>query len=279
MGSFATSDKVKNANSLAFVDGVPIFERFFLGDEFTHSWLQRPLDQPARSARYLYYFAQCGGRCKSDRDALRVIAGVRRLPKCWCVYRRHAVRTWRSISSSFTPIGGDTQLFGNFEYRIPVIGNTVGLAAFADIGSAFNLRTKQDQLFNSNFLADQPFLSSLAYSLCQSSWWLCFGELVCRGGLQREHGSRVWWDSGGRIGLRDNRLITTQELDNARNLVDLIRQPGCLLVSSRCFSAAKHKPTQPFVCRRVSFQSLETIGLAWGWKCGCRCRSSTCLFD
>src|SRR5690349_11533553 len=35
VGSFATTDKVKNANSLAFVDGVPIFERFFLGDEFT----------------------------------------------------------------------------------------------------------------------------------------------------------------------------------------------------------------------------------------------------
>ena len=35
VGSFAITDKVRNANSLAFVDGVPIFERFFLGDEFT----------------------------------------------------------------------------------------------------------------------------------------------------------------------------------------------------------------------------------------------------
>src|ERR1700682_3506137 len=35
VGSFATSGKVRNANSLAFVDGVPIYERFFLGDEFT----------------------------------------------------------------------------------------------------------------------------------------------------------------------------------------------------------------------------------------------------
>ncbi|MGH9956213.1 MAG: outer membrane protein assembly factor BamA, partial [Pyrinomonadaceae bacterium] len=35
VGSFAISDKVRNSNSLAFVDGVPIFERFFLGDEFT----------------------------------------------------------------------------------------------------------------------------------------------------------------------------------------------------------------------------------------------------
>src|SRR5215510_12513578 len=35
VGSFATTQKVKDANSLAFVGGVPIFERFFLGDEFT----------------------------------------------------------------------------------------------------------------------------------------------------------------------------------------------------------------------------------------------------
>ena len=35
VGSFATSAKVRGANSLAFVEGVPIYERFFLGDEFT----------------------------------------------------------------------------------------------------------------------------------------------------------------------------------------------------------------------------------------------------
>src|SRR5437588_1263315 len=35
VGSFATTAKVRNANSLAFVEGVPIYERFFLGDEFT----------------------------------------------------------------------------------------------------------------------------------------------------------------------------------------------------------------------------------------------------
>src|SRR4030095_12002404 len=35
VGSFATTEKVKSSNSLAFVDGVPIFERYFLGDEFT----------------------------------------------------------------------------------------------------------------------------------------------------------------------------------------------------------------------------------------------------
>ncbi|TMK23612.1 MAG: hypothetical protein E6G62_11590 [Actinobacteria bacterium] len=35
------------------------------------------------------------------------------------------------------------------------------MAAFADIGSAFNLSTKSDQTFSTQFLADQPFACSL----------------------------------------------------------------------------------------------------------------------
>ncbi|MCA1628045.1 MAG: outer membrane protein assembly factor BamA, partial [Acidobacteria bacterium] len=37
VGSFATTNKVREAQttSLSFIDGVPVFERFFLGDEFT----------------------------------------------------------------------------------------------------------------------------------------------------------------------------------------------------------------------------------------------------
>ena len=70
------------------------------------------------------------------------------------------------IANSFTPVGADTQVLGNFEYRIPVIGRTVQLAAFADIGTAFNLRGKRDQFFNSNFLDDQPFLSTVGAVRC-----------------------------------------------------------------------------------------------------------------
>jgi outer membrane protein assembly factor BamA len=47
------------------------------------------------------------------------------------------------LPRSFTSVGGDTQLLGNFEYRIPIISDMVSLAAFADIGSAFNIRIKE----------------------------------------------------------------------------------------------------------------------------------------
>ncbi len=70
------------------------------------------------------------------------------------------------LPRSFTSVGGDTQLLGNFEYRIPIIGNTVGIAAFADIGSSFNIRSKTDQFFSSNFLDDDPFLRTVGFIPC-----------------------------------------------------------------------------------------------------------------
>ncbi len=42
--------------------------------------------------------------------------------------------------------GGDTELLGNFEYRIPVVGPDVVLAPFMDIGDAFILRPSQLKL-------------------------------------------------------------------------------------------------------------------------------------
>ena len=35
------------------------------------------------------------------------------------------------------------RLLGNFEYRIPIISDMVSVAAFADIGSAFNLKIEE----------------------------------------------------------------------------------------------------------------------------------------
>ena len=54
------------------------------------------------------------------------------------------------------------QLLGNFEYRIPDSWQARwGWLLLLDIGTSFNLRSNGDQFFNSNFLDDQPFLSSV----------------------------------------------------------------------------------------------------------------------
>jgi outer membrane protein insertion porin family len=126
------------------------------------------------------------------------------------------------ISNSFTPIGADTQVLGNFEYRIPVIGNTVQLAAFADIGTAFNLRSKNDQFFNSNFLDDQPFLSSVGVIQCpRAPGGLAAANLsaiaACNANTDLAIISDVFGGPPGLV-LRGNNLVTTAELDNARSL-------------------------------------------------------------
>jgi outer membrane protein insertion porin family len=63
------------------------------------------------------------------------------------------------LSSNFRFIGGDTQLLGNFEYRIPLFGPAT-LAAFADIGSVFNIHKTGTQFINSEFLPDDTFLGA-----------------------------------------------------------------------------------------------------------------------
>jgi len=217
VGTFATSSKVRNANSLAFVDGVPIFERFFLGDEFSIRGYNvrsisplAPLDTYV-SSRNVVLASNASG-------TPTVIPGVPSSLANVGVFTGFTGSNIAQLPRSFTPIGADTQVLGNFEYRIPVIGNTVGLAAFADIGSAFNLRSKKDQFFSSNFLADQPFLTSVGLLRCdRTPGGVALASLSTLAACNANTGLALLAGTGGLV-MRDNRLITTQELDNARNL-------------------------------------------------------------
>ena len=209
VGSFATSSKVRNANSLAFVDGIPIFERFFLGDEFTIRGYNvrsispiAPIDTFITSQNVVVASNASGDPVAipglQNAAALGVFTGV-------------TGNNVAALPRSFTSVGGDTQILGNFEYRIPIIGNTVGLAAFADIGTAFNLRSKSDQVFSSNFLPDQPFLSTVGGVPCPrfginapislSSLAFCNNPNLA---AQPFFGALV---------ARDNRIVSTGELE------------------------------------------------------------------
>ncbi|MGH9939067.1 MAG: BamA/TamA family outer membrane protein, partial [Blastocatellia bacterium] len=53
----------------------------------------------------------------------------------------------------YTAVGGDTRLLFNFEYRIPIAG-PVSLASFFDVGAVFNMRKYQDQVVTSNYVAN-----------------------------------------------------------------------------------------------------------------------------
>ncbi|HEV7683890.1 MAG TPA: outer membrane protein assembly factor BamA, partial [Pyrinomonadaceae bacterium] len=221
-GSFATSSKVRASNSLAFVDGVPIFERYFLGDEFTIRGYNvrsisplAPLDTYITS-RNVVVAANASGTPE-------VITGLPATTAAVGTFTGTTGINVARISNSFTPIGGDTQVLGNFEYRIPVIGSTVQLAGFADIGTTFNLRTKSDQFFNSNFLEDQPFLGTVGGIQCPRALsGFAASNLsaiaACNSDTSLALVSDIFGGAPGLV-LHGNRLVTTAELDNARNLV------------------------------------------------------------
>ena len=216
VGSFAISDKVRNSQSLAFVDGVPIFERFFLGDEFTIRGYNvrsispiAPLDTFITSRNVVV--------AQNAFDTPIAIPGVPSSLGVIGTFTGIGGTNTAQLQRSFTPVGGDTQILGNFEYRIPIIGNTIGLAAFADVGTAFNLRSKSDQFFSSNFLTDQPFLQTVGFIPCAR---LGSGFAPASLSTLAACNANTQLALTGNLGLvlRDNRLVTTQELDNARSI-------------------------------------------------------------
>jgi outer membrane protein insertion porin family len=216
VGSFAASPKVRNANSLAFVDGVPIYERFFLGDEFSiRGYPPRgispftPLDFYITS-RNVVIATNASGTPTPVPGLPQSLAAIG-------VFTGPTGDNVVKISRAYTRTGADTQLLGNFEYRIPLIGRALTAALFVDVGSAFNFRTKGDQSYSSEFLADQPFLQTIGLISCPrlpggvaavslSTLAACntFTNLALSG-------------AGGLV-ARDNRLISRAELDEALRL-------------------------------------------------------------
>jgi outer membrane protein insertion porin family len=212
VGSFATSAKVRNSNSLAFVGGVPIFERYFLGDEFTIRGYNVRSISPIAPLD-IFVTSRDVSFASNSSGAPVAIPGLPASLANIGLFTGPTGSNVAQLPRTFTSVGADTQVLGNFEYRIPIIGRTASLAAFADIGSAFNLRTKGDQIFSSNFLDDQPFLSTIGFVPCPrfASGFapVSLSTLVLCNNTQ--------FASSPFLGLvvRDNRLVTQAELDNA----------------------------------------------------------------
>lgn len=219
VGSFATTDKVRNAQSLAFVDGVPIFERFFLGDEFTIR---------GYNVRSISPIAPVDTFITSQNVVVSLNASGTATPIPGFPQSVAALGTFTGASGSniaalprtFTSVGGDTQMLGNFEYRIPIIGDTVSLAAFADIGSAFNLRSKSDQSFSSEFLADQPFLGTVGVTTCSRfvSAGVPIPVPVSLSSLALCNNPNLAASTSFSLVARDNRVVTVAELEAAQAL-------------------------------------------------------------
>jgi outer membrane protein insertion porin family len=216
-GSFAQTAKVRDANSLAFIDGVPIYERFFLGDEFTIRGYNvrsispvTPLDNFVTSRNVMFATNGTGtanavpGLPQSLANAVGLFTGA-------------TGSNVVSLPRLYTATGADTQILGNFEYRIPVIGRTVQAALFIDAGSAFNLRSKKDQAYATEFLTDDPFISTLGFIACpRSLGGIAPASLTTLAACQNF--TNLALSPGFGFVASDNRLITRGEYDEALRL-------------------------------------------------------------
>jgi outer membrane protein insertion porin family len=162
IGTWSLTDKVRNANSLSFIGGVPAYERFFLGSENDiRGYDSRAIGPIAPfdtyvTARNVVVATNASGtpdtntglnsRDASEIASLGALTGV-------------GGANPALFSRNFRFIGGDTEILGNFEYRRPIFG-PASIAAFADIGSVFNLRNAGQQVINSEFLPDATFLGA-----------------------------------------------------------------------------------------------------------------------
>lgn len=205
--SFGITSQIAEAqqSSLSFINGVPIYERFFLGDEFTIRGYNVRSISPVAPLD-VFVTTQNVTVSGTPSGALVPVEGLPAALRQQLValgsFTGATGTNMVQIDRQFRFLGGDTQLLGNFEYRIPIFG-PVAVAAFADIGSAFNLTTPPDQTFSTEFLADQPFLNSL-------------GGL--NGLVKRSYPQLAFVPSQGSLLIQGDRLITQEELGSLQRV-------------------------------------------------------------
>ena len=163
IGAFALTDTVRNANSIAFVGGVPAYERYFLGSENDIRGYNSRSIGPI--APFDTYVTSRNVVATSNASGTAVPLVGFENPRIPIEIASIGQVTGASganpalFTRNFRFIGGDTELLGNFEYRIPIFGPAT-MAVFADIGSVFNLRKTGTQQINTEFLPDDTFLGA-----------------------------------------------------------------------------------------------------------------------
>lgn len=166
-----TFGKPFTTQTLSFVGGIPLFERFFLGGEYdirgynfrsispvvpadsflsTRNVVAKVVD-PADSTKFID--APVGTVDPSVLRNFTFESPGTVTPQGTCTETANPSIGCNVVNARrfFTPIGGDTQFIYNLEYRVPVF-SVLSIAAFADVGTAFNARKYSDQLTTTNFI-------------------------------------------------------------------------------------------------------------------------------
>ena len=202
-------------------DLVPIYERFFLGDEFTIRGYNvrsispvTPLDNFITS-RNVVVATNISGTPVPVPGFNQALANIG-------TFTGTSGNNIAQLPRAYTATGADTQMLGNFEYRIPIIGRTVSAALYVDAGSAFNFRTKGEQSYSSEFLADQPFLSSVGFISCPriAGTQVATVSLTTLAACSNTFANLAFSPFLGSLIARDNRLASQSEFNQASC-------PGC----------------------------------------------------
>ena len=140
------------SNSAAFIGGTPLSSRYYLGGEDSiRGYNTRsiaplvPVEQ-LTTTRNVFAADLLGNRLpvrNKHRGTANTVAGS--------VINQFTGSDHKIADASYVPIGGDSQLLFNFEYRIPVVGPLM-FVPFADIGSAFNMQQLKDQVIQNPFV-------------------------------------------------------------------------------------------------------------------------------
>jgi outer membrane protein insertion porin family len=153
---------------LSFINGIPIFERFFIGGEYDiRGYNIRSITPVVVSQEFFSTKGPITPRIIDPTTGTLVDAPDGTVDPS--VLSRFVFNAPEGNCAGVTPlnpregcntqpggallqvIGGDTQLIYNVEYRIPII-SVLSLAAFADVGTVFNARKYDDQVISSNFV-------------------------------------------------------------------------------------------------------------------------------
>ncbi len=163
IGSWSITNKVRSANSIAYIGGVPAFSRYFLGSENDiRGYDSRSIGPVAPfdtyiTSRNVVVATNASGTADTnlgivDPTLVHDIATIGQVTGA-------TGANPALFSRNYQFIGGDTEILGNVEYRVPIFGPAT-MAFFADVGSVFNLRKTGTQTINSEFLPDDTFIGA-----------------------------------------------------------------------------------------------------------------------
>ena len=160
-----------STQSLSFVGGVPITERYFLGGENDVRGYNFYSISPVVRFDYFNSTRNVSAKVLNSAGDLEDVADGSIHPSVLRRYTFEApengcgevkgpgcnveriIREDRDGNEIpfYTAVGGDSRLLFNFEYRVPLAG-PVSVASFFDLGAVFNLRKYQDQVVTSNYV-------------------------------------------------------------------------------------------------------------------------------